>query len=151
MMPEWRLQQVNGANSKPLTALVNNIQGWLGFAINHPLSVARIANINLGTDNKPLTDSIVAKALSFLPLQMQAETMANLNNGGPNKFGPGLKLMMNPQAFYSLQNSRTPITATGGTAITAATALQYPRMDLQSNGIPIVLTNSITNTEAVLT
>jgi hypothetical protein len=156
MMPEWRTQQVNGANSLPLTALVNNIQGWLGFAINHPLSVARLCNINGPTDGYPVTDRLIAAVLSWLPLQMQAEAMANLNTGGPNKFGPGLKILMNPQAFYGLQNSRTPImlnagtAATVGTAITSDKPLQYPRMDLQSNGIPIVLTNSITNTEAVV-
>ena len=150
MMPEWRTQQVLGANSKPLTALVNNIQGWLGFAINHPLSVARLCNVNFGTDSKPVTDALIAQVLSWLPLQMQAEAMANLNTGGPNKFGPGLKMLMNPQAFFSLQQSRTPIVSGAGTAITAATPLQYPKMDLQSNGIPIVLTNSISNTEAVI-
>jgi hypothetical protein len=150
MMPEWRVQQVNGANSKPMTALVNNIQGWIGFAINHPLSVARLANVNLGTDSKPVTDALIAKLIQYLPLQMRAEANANLNAGGPNKFGPGLKMLMNPQAFYSLQNSRTAVTSGTGTAITAATALQYPAVDLHSNGIPIVLTNSITNTEAVV-
>lgn len=150
MMPEWREQQVNGANGKPMTGLVNNIQGWLGFAINHPLSIARLCNINLATDSKPVTDALIAQVLSWLPLQMQAEAMANLNTGGPNKFGPGLKMLMNPQAFYSLQNSRTPVVSGIGTAISSEKALQYPRMDLQSNGIPIVLTNSITNTEAVV-
>lgn len=151
MMPEWRLQQVLGANSKPLTALVNNIQGWLGFAINHPLSVARLANINWGTDSKPCTDAFIAKVLSWLPLTMQAEALANYNTGGPKPFGPGLKILMNPQAWLSLQASRTPIAASGGTAITAATPLQYPTsMNPQSNGIPIVLTNSISNTEAVV-
>lgn len=150
MFPDWRIQQVSGANSKPLTAYVNNIQGWLGFGINHPLSVARLANVNLATDSKPVTDALIAKVLAYLPLQMQAETNANLNNGGPNKFGPGLKIFMNPLSFYSLQNSRTPVVSGIGTGITAATALQYPKMDLQSNGIPIVLTNSITQTEAVV-
>ena len=150
MMPEWRTQQINGSNGLPLTGLVNNVQGWLGFAINHPLSIARLANVNLGTDSKPVTDALLAQLLSWLPLQMQAEAMANLNTGGPNKFGPGLKFLMNPQAFYSLQNSRTPVVSGAGTAITAADALRYPKMDLQSNGIPIILTNSITNTEAVI-
>ncbi len=150
MMPDWRTQQVNGVNGQPLTALVNNIQGWLGFAINHPLSIARLCNINLTTDSKPCTDALIAQVLSWLPLQMQAETMANLNLGGPNKFGPGLKILMNPQAWYSLQNSRTPVTSGAGTAITSDQPLKYPRMDLQSNGIPIILTNSISNTEAVV-
>lgn len=149
MFPEWRVQQVNGANSKPLTALVNNIQGWLGFAINHPLSIARLANADTANSH-PITDSLIAKLLSYLPLQMLAEANANLNMGGPNKFGPGLKIFMNPIQFYGLQNSRTPVASGGATALTAATPLQYPRMDLVSNGIPIVLTNSITNSEAVV-
>ena len=150
MFPEWRVQQVLGANGLPLTAYVNNIQGWLGFAINHPLSIARLANVNLANDTKPVTDSLIAQVLSYLPLQMLAEANANLNMGGPNKFGPGLKIFMNPLAFYSLQNSRTPIVSGGGTALTSDKPLQYPRMDLASNGIPIVLTNSITSTEAVI-
>ena len=154
MMPEWRIQQVLGMNGKPLTAYVNNIQGWIGFAINHPLSVARLANINWVTDSKPCTDAMIAKVLSFLPLSMQAESLANYNTGGPKPFGPGLKILMNPQAYLSLVSSRTPIVSGAGTAITSATPLQYPSITYanpQSNGIPIVLTNSITNTEAVVT
>lgn len=154
MMPEWRVQQVLGVNSKPLTALVNNIQGWLGFAINHPLSVARLANVHLSDASGAaiVTDKLIAQVLSYLPLQMLAEANANLNVGGPNKFGPGLKMFMNPQAFYSLRSSRSPVysSTTGGNAITSNEPLKYAPMDLQSNGIPIVLTNSITSTEAVV-
>ena len=152
MMPEWRIQQVLDTNSKPYTAYVNNLQGWIGFAINHPLSVARIANINLATDSYPLTDILVASLLQWLPLQMRSEITANLNNtGGPNKWGPGLKMFMNPQVAYSLQQSRSPVTSGVGTAITAERPLQFAELPTQSNGVPIVLTNSITNTEAVVT
>ncbi len=151
MLPEWRIQQVNGANSKPMTAYVNNLQGWLGFAVNHPLSVARIPNINLGTDSKPLTDKLVAQLLSFLPIQMRAEVIANANTGGSNKWGPGLKLFMNPQVGYSLQQSRSPVSSGTGTAITAAEQLRFAELPTASNGIPITYTDSIVNTEAVLT
>jgi hypothetical protein len=151
MLPEWRIQQVNGNNSKPMTAYVNNLQGWIGFAVNHPLSVGRIANINLGTDSKPLTDALVAKALSYLPLQMRQEVIANANNGGPSKWGGGLKLYMNPQCAYGLQQSRSPVSSGTGTAITAATSLNFAELPQSSNGVPIVLTDSIVNTESVLT
>lgn len=146
MLPEWRIQQVNGANGKPLTAYVNNLQGWIGFSVNHPNSVGRIANINKGTDTKPLTDDLVAQLLSVIPLQMRAEILSNLNTGGPNKWGPGLKLLMNPIVAYGLQASRTKVT---GVREEDAAAPQ-PSLPTQSNGIPIVLTDSITNTEAVL-
>lgn len=148
MLPEWRIQQVLGNNSKPMTAYVNNLQGWVGFAVNHPLSVARIANINKGTDSKPLTDAIVAQALSYLPLQMRAEYNANLNGAGPSKFGPGLKLLMNGITAYGLQASRTATTDAAG-GINGAQA--YPKLPTESNGIPIILTDSIVNTESVLT
>jgi hypothetical protein len=151
MMPEWRIQQVLDANSKPYTALVNNIQGWLGLAVNMPLSVMRIGNISLATDSKPLTDALVAQLLSYIPLQMRQEAIANLNTGGPNKWGPGLKMFINPQVAYSLQQSRTPVVSGAGTAISAATALQFPTLPTESNGIPLVITDSITSTEAVLT
>lgn len=147
MMPEWRIQQVLGNNSKAMTAYVNNLQGWIGFAINHPLSVARIANINKVTDSKPLTDAIVAQALQYLPLQMRAEYNANLNGAGPSKFGPGLKLLMNGITAYGLQASRTSTTDAAG-GINGAQA--YPKLPTESNGIPIILTDSIINTESVV-
>ena len=149
MLPEWRIQQVLGANGKPLTAYVNNLQGWIGFSVNHPNSVARIANINKATDSKPLTDDLVSQLLALIPLQMRAEILANLNTGGPNKWGPGLKLLMNPITAYGLQVSRTKVTGVDGQVIDGAAP--QPTLPTSSNGIPIVLTDSITNTESVLT
>lgn len=155
MMPEWRIQQVLDDNdpthTKKYTAYVNNIKGWIGFAVNHPLSVARLANVNIANDSKPVTDNLIAQLLSYLPLQMRSEAIANLNTGGANKFGPGLKLLMNPIAAYSLQQSRSPVTSGSGTAITAAEALRFSELPQSSNGIPIVYTDSITSTEAVIT
>ena len=150
MLPEWRIQQVLDANNKPYTAYVNNLLGWIGFAVNHPNSVARIANINLATDSKPLTDALVAQLLSYMPLQMRQEVIKNANTGGPNKWGPGLKLFMSPQCAYSLQQSRSPVSSGTGTAITAADQLKFADLPTASNGVPIVLTDSISNIEAVI-
>jgi hypothetical protein len=150
MLPEWRIQQVLDTNSKPYTAYVNNLQGWIGFSVNHPNSVARIGNINLGTDSKPLTDNLVAQLLSYMPLQMRQEVLANANTGGPNKWGPGLKMFMSPTGAYSLQQSRSPVSSGVGTAITAAGELKFADLPTASNGVPIVLTDSVVNTEAVI-
>ncbi len=77
MLPEWRVQQVQGQNNKPMTAYVNNLQGWIGWAVNHPNSVGRIANIQSASTVAPLTDALVAKLLSYIPLQMRQEVIAN--------------------------------------------------------------------------
>jgi hypothetical protein len=83
---------------------------------------------------------------------MRTEVISNANTGGPNKWGPGLKLLMNPAAGYSLQSTRTPImTSATGTAITHNQPLNFPAMPSESNGIPIIYTDSITNTEARVT
>ena len=150
MLPEWRIQQVNGANGLPLTAFVNNLQGWLGFAVNHPKSVARIANINLTNDNSGVTDKLIAQLLSFLPIQMRQEISASANVGAPTKWGPGLKMFMNTAAGYMLQQSRSPVYSNGGSAITAADQLNFAKLPDFSNGVPIFYTDSILNTEAVI-
>ncbi len=138
MLPDWRIQQVSGANSKPLTAYVNNLQGWIGLAINHPLSVARIANIDA---THPLTDKLAAQLLSYIPLQMRGSQVAG--NSAPN-WGGSLKWFMNPQAAYTLQSSRSAAT------LNASEPLRFAEMPTQLGGLPIVLTNSIVNTEAVV-
>jgi hypothetical protein len=151
MLPEWRIQQVSGANSKPMTAYVNNLQGWIGLAVNHPSSIGRIANINLATDSKPLTDKLVAQLLSLMPLQMRAAAIAQANTGAANQWGGQLKLYMNPLTAFGLQQSRSPVSSGTGTAITSADQLRFADLPTSSNGVPIVLTDSISNTESVLT
>lgn len=152
MLPEWRIQQVLDTNSKPYTAYVNNLQGWIGLAVNHPASIGRIANINLGTDTKPLTDKLIAQLLSLIPLQMRQEVVAMAATAGaPNKWNGRLKLYMNPAAAYSLQQSRSPVSSGTGTAITSNLPLAFADLPTASNGVPIVITDSITSTESVLT
>lgn len=127
MLGDYRIQQVLGANSKPLTAYVNNLQGWLGLAINHSKSVARIANIDA---THALTDKLGAQLLQYVPLQIQA--------------AGGLRWCMNQQALFSLQNSRSAST------LNASDPLKYAPEPTTLAGIPIMKTNSITNTEAVV-
>ena len=127
MMGDWRVQQVLGANSKPMTAYVNNMQGWIGLACNHSKSVARIANIDA---SHGLTDKLGAQLLQYIPLQIQE--------------AGGLKWCMNQQALFTLQNSRSAAT------LNAATPLVYAPEPKDLCGIPIMKTNSITNTEAVV-
>lgn len=130
MDPTYRVQQVSGLNSKPMTAYVNNLQAWIGLAVNHTKSVARIANCEDAT-NKRLTDAMGAKLMQYIPMSI-------INSGG-------LRWFMNQQAAYQLQVSRS-----AGTAITGSAPLQFAPTPLELCGVPITITNSITNTEAIV-
>jgi len=66
-----------------------------------------------------------------------------VGNPAPN-WGGALKWFMNPQAAYTLQNSRSAST------LNVELPLKYAEMPTTLGGLPIVLTNSIVNTEAVV-
>lgn len=128
---EWQRQQVKDANSKAFMAWVNNASGYIGLSFGHSKCVVRIANCE-DASNKRLTDLVISEALTKMPLFMQR--------------GGGLRLFMNQAARLQLQKSRSVVNASGsqaGPIITATTPVE-------SNGVPISVTDSITNTEAVV-
>lgn len=126
---DYRTQQVLGNNSKPMTAYVNNLQAWIGLAVNHSKSIGRIANCENAT-NKLLTDEQGARLLSYIPIQIQQ--------------AGGLRWFMNQQAAFQLQKSRSAAT------VNDSRPLQFAALPTEMQGIPITVTNSITNTEAVV-
>lgn len=128
-MSDWRIQQVLGQNSKPLTAWVNNLQGWIGLAVNHSKSVARIANCE-HVDAKRLTDAKGAELLQYVPLSIQQSG--------------GLRWFMNQSAAFQLQYSRSTVTNNDSEPI------KFAPFPTELQGIPITVTNSITSTEAVV-
>jgi hypothetical protein len=85
-------------------------------------SAGRIANLNNGTDSKPLTDDLISSMLSEFPANMGPTFMA-----------------MNRTSLKDLQQSRTATTTSGAPA-------PFPQ---DSFGVPIVVTDAITQTEAV--
>lgn len=128
---QWQRQQVKDANNKALMAWVNNASGYIGLSFGHSRSVIRIANCEDAT-NKALTDVVIANALTKIPLSMQG-------NGN-------LKIFMNVKARYQLQKSRSVVnigSSTGGSLVMAPTPTE-------AFGIPIIATDSIGNTEAVV-
>lgn len=141
VMPPWVLQQVQDSQSpsKAYMAYVSNLSGWLGLSFGHTKSAARIANINYATDNKGLTDALVAQTLSKFPLVIR------------NRLATEGKIFMNQATAYSLQASRsvTIFTSAGQGQPTGSMQIIGP-MPTESNGIPIVVTESLTNTEAVV-
>ena len=95
---------------------------WFAAQIGSKYSVARIANIEDATNDK-LTDDKIYEALSLFPAGM----------------GPNL-IVCNPAALEMLRASRTATNVTGAPAGTPT----------EVAGIPVLTTDAITSTEAVI-
>ena len=134
-MNAWSRQQVQDSNGKKFFAYVNNLSGWIGLSTNHTKSVCRIANCEDAT-SKNLSDAQIAKALALFPLQ--------ISESG------NLKLFMNRAARSQLQRSRSVTIFSGGGSKAASSFENVAPIPTEAFGIPIICTDSITNTEAVV-
>ena len=115
--------QIAGSNTKLMTALCRDIGGHLGIQVGSKYAAARIANLTADS-GKGLTDSLLADALALCPSADQPTHIA-----------------MSRRSLSQLQKSRTTYSPIGAPA---------PRPS-EYEGIPIVVTDSITNTETLLT
>lgn len=112
-----------GSSTGVFSAYKHDISGWCGVKIGSAYSVARICNLT-AESGKGLTDDLIADALSLFPAG----------------FGP-THLIMNRRSHKQLQQSRTATNATGAPA-------PFPS---DSFGVPIVVTDALSSTEALLT
>jgi hypothetical protein len=118
---EWKEQMVLGANSKNMTAYVNSLDGWEGVSWQNPYCLGRIKKLT--TDSgKGLTDSLI--------YDLFEKFLANLGEL-PDA------LLMTPRSQNQLRKSRTATTAKGDPA----------PLPMDVGGVPIIVTNSIVNTE----
>ncbi|WLD11881.1 major capsid protein [Planctellipticum variicoloris] len=111
------------ATGKSYPAYYTPIEGWLGLQIGSAYSVGRIANLT-ADPGKGLTDALIYEALSRFPASRQ-----------PNR------IAMNRRSLEQLRKSRTATNATGAPA----------PIPTEVEGIPIVTTDQIKSTEALLT
>jgi hypothetical protein len=129
-MGRWREQQIQRPDpitgeQKKLTALVNNLQGWLGLAIGHVKSVGQIYNLTEDAGHG-WTDALTARMLEKFPAGMAPD-----------------RLFATRRSIRQLQESRSAVSQqTYG----AGAVAPYPT---ESMGIPIVPTDSILNTEVI--
>jgi hypothetical protein len=115
-----------GTDNKTYPALYVAVNGYSGFQIGGARSAARIANVEMAdlTAVDVLDDDLIYAGISLFPAARQ----------------PNL-IVMNRNAVRLLRQSRTAVNATGAPA---------PR-PTEVDGIPIVVTDQIDSTEAVLT
>lgn len=120
---EWMKQRIT-RNSLELNAWLNSLEGWLGMQWINKDSVCRLKKVT--TDSgKTCTDAKLAELLSQL------------------KWVPDY-WFMSRRSRFQLQVSRTPTSNTSGVPATPIAPLPT-----ESNGIPIVVTDSLNNTEAL--
>jgi hypothetical protein len=113
---------VLGSNSKSMVALARNAGGHLGVQIGSKYAVGRICNITADS-GKGLTDLLLSTALQKFPAAMQP-TM----------------ICMSRRSLGQLQRSRTTYNPIG---------MPAPR-PTEYEGIPIIVTDAIGDTEALL-
>lgn len=128
---EWRIQQVKDSNGKAFMAWVNSLSGYIGWSLNHSKCVGRIKNIGTAA-GKTLSDEMISQLIALFPIQIKPTY-----------------LFMTRRSRQQLQASRAPVYAAGTTrpGVTASNALQFATIPTESNGVPIVVTDSLTNTE----
>jgi hypothetical protein len=121
---EWMKQRIT-RNSKELTAWINSLEGWLGMQWVNKDAVCRLKDCTADS-GKGCTDAKLAQLLSQL------------------KWVPDYWFMTRRERYH-LQISRTPTSNTSGESSQRPIA----PLPTESNGIPIIVTDSLTNTEAL--
>lgn len=116
---EWRKIDITGNNGEKLPGEAADLEGWIGMAIKHKASVVRICNLTAQTGKKP-TDEILGAALDLLPTGLA------------------------PDVWFMSKRSRTHLRQSRSTP-----EMPYAPMPTESNGIPIIVDDSILNTDAI--
>lgn len=126
---EWRIENVGTASVYP--AHVANLTAWVGMQVGSKYSIGRLKDATPEA-NAGVTDSKLAELLSKYPVGYR-----------PNYW------LMNRRSAYQLQVSRSAaFSALGAKSATGAEV--FAPLPIESNGIPIVITDSITSTETAV-
>lgn len=146
----WLRQQVKDINGMNFFAKVNNLAGWIGLSFNYSKAVGRVYDIDnaSGSTAHPLTDALGATLIAQFPVGVLPESFTG-TEGQKVSYGAGSSRafwFMNRPTRLGLQKSRSVIVG----AITAATPMQFAPTPVELCGHPIVVTDSLTNTETVV-
>jgi len=129
VLSPWREETIYDAALNPLPGYVADLSAWVGLQCVSAHAVGRIYNI--GTDSgKGMTDALVAELLS-------------------KWYGPAPDVIfVNRRSAFQLQTSRTVSIISDGTKKVLGGVGTVAPMPTESNGIPIVITDQITNAES---
>lgn len=121
---DWFQQMVNdGTAGQDYLAHVASLNAWVGLQVGSVFSVGRLKDATEDS-GKGVTDAKLAELLSKYPVGHKPDAW-----------------FMNRRSAFQLQSSRTTAFANVGQVIAP--------VPVESNGIPIIITDSITSTEAL--
>lgn len=129
----WRIESMLGQNGKSLTGYVTDLPAWIGLSVVNQYAVARLDNLTENT-GKGLTDTHMANLINTFE--------ENANGLRPTHF------FMSYRSRRQLQASRT-VTLLGQGSARPQQGLVAP-MPTEYEGVPIVATTAISNTEAIV-
>lgn len=129
---DWREETIYDDDDKGLPGFVADLMGWVGLQCVNKNAVGRLRDCTADS-GKGVTDAKVAELLSKFPVGMK----------------PNL-LFMSRRSAYQLQTSRgvTIFTSSDGKKVDGSAQTVAP-MPTESNGVPIVVTDSLVDTEAL--
>lgn len=125
---EWRIENVGTASVYP--AHVANLTAWVGMQVGSKYSVGRLKDATADS-GAGVTDAKLAELLSKYPVGYR-----------PNYW------LMNRRSAYQLQVSRSASSVQNGVKTSNGSEIFAP-LPTESNGIQIVITDSILNDEAL--
>lgn len=124
----WRMQSITRA-SKEMTAWKNSLEGWMGVAFYSKYAVGRIWKLTADV-GKGLTDSLLSQLLNAFPIGVKPT-----------------HLFMSRRSRQQLQISRT-VTLFGQGTNRPSQSIIAP-IPTEYDGVPIIATDSILNTESL--
>jgi HK97 family phage major capsid protein len=126
-MGEWVKQQVKDSSGNARMAWVNNLSAFIGLTVASEYSAWAITGVTTSS-TQDVTDARGAELLKAIPVAARTN----------------LRWFMNRTALYTLQKSRS---AVGQWVAEGGGGPAFAPTPTELAGIPIVLTDSITDTE----
>lgn len=126
---DFRVQIVQDSNSKDYEAYVAGLTSWIGLQIGHENCIRRIANLTADS-GKGLTDTLLATALATFPVGYRPDA-----------------IFASRRSVTQLQVART-VVLNGNAKVRPDQPNVAPR-PTEYEGIPIIETDSILNTDAI--
>lgn len=124
----WREETATDGGGKPFDAYVAHLTAWVGLQCASRYAIGRVKKLTADS-GKGLTDKLVAKLIGTMPASMTPDV-----------------LLMSRRSLAQLQDSRTATTIYSGQKTSSGSEVMAPLPD-SSNGVRIVATDSIVNTE----